>query len=46
MEEIFRDPHPEGQTNTASPEDVEGEGLELEVTVAEEVVMDRGREEA
>lgn len=45
MEDIFNDLHLEGLTSMACPEVVEGEGVEPEATIAEEVTMDRGQEE-
>lgn len=44
--EDFGDPHSKGQqTDMASPEAAVGEGVEPEVTVANEVIADRGQEE-
>lgn len=44
MEDIFEDLHLEGQqASMASPSAIEGEGVELEVTMAEEVTVDGGQ---
>lgn len=45
MEDIFRDLHQEGQqTNMASPEVANGEGVEPIATTIKEVTADRGQE--
>lgn len=47
MEDVFGDPYPEGQqVNMASPEAAEVEMVEPKLTMIEEVIMDRGQEEA
>lgn len=45
IEDIFEDLNLDGQTNTACPEAVKGERVELEATVTEEAAVDIGQGE-